>query len=110
MSTVFWTIPIAGAAALLCAWWLSHWIGKNSDGNDRMREIASFIRSGAMAFLFREYRTIVVFAVVMFALLAFAVNLGTAGTFLLGALFSVLAGYFGMRTATSANEVGGQRS
>ena len=103
MSTVFWTIPIAGAAALLCAWWLSHWIGKNSDGNDRMREIASFIRSGAMAFLFREYRTIVVFAVVMFALLAFAVNLGTAGTFLLGALFSVLAGYFGMRTATSAN-------
>ena len=103
MSTVFWTIPIAGAAALLCAWWLSHWIGKSSDGNDRMREIASFIRSGAMAFLFREYRTIVVFAVVMFALLAFAVNLGTAGTFLLGALFSVLAGYFGMRTATSAN-------
>ena len=103
MSTVFWTIPIAGAAALLCAWWLSHWIGKNSDGSDRMREIASFIRSGAMAFLFREYRTIVVFAVVMFALLAFAVNLGTAGTFLLGALFSVLAGYFGMRTATSAN-------
>ena len=103
MNTLFWIAPAAGAAALLCALWLYSWIGKNSDGNDRMREIASYIRSGAMAFLFREYRTIVIFVAAMFVLLTFAVNLGTAGTFLLGALFSVLAGFFGMRTATSAN-------
>ena len=103
MNSLFYVAPIVGVVALLCAWWLSTWINKNGMGNDRMKEISSYIREGAMAFLMREYRTIVIFVVIMFLVLTFAINLPTAGCFLLGAFFSVLAGFFGMRTATSSN-------
>jgi len=105
MNTLFYVVPAVGLVALVCALWLSRWISKNNTGTDRMREIATYIREGAMAFLFREYRTIIVFIVAMFLLLTFlpGLGIGTACTFLLGALFSVLAGFFGMRTATSAN-------
>ena len=67
-------------------------------GNDRMKEIASYIREGAMAFLMREYRTVAIFIVVMFLLLLFLPGLGLpiAVTFLMGACFSILAGFFGM--------------
>ena len=57
-----------------------------------MREIASYIREGAMAFLKREYRIIVIFMAVMVVLLSVIINIGTAFAFLLGASFSVLAG------------------
>jgi K(+)-stimulated pyrophosphate-energized sodium pump len=72
--------------------------------HDRMNEIASYIHEGAMAFLRREYRVLVVFAAIM----ALAITVGlqsweTAVSFLVGALFSVLAGYFGMQVATKAN-------
>ena len=103
METLYYAAPLIGAVALLCAWWLSTWINRNGTGNARMQEISSYIREGAMAFLMREYRTIVIFIVVMFLLLTFAIDLVTAGCFLLGAIFSVLAGFFGMRTATSSN-------
>lgn len=103
MKTMLYAAPLAGVLALLCAWWLASWIYQNQIGTDRMREISSYIREGAMAFLLREYRTIVIFGLVMFILLTFAVGIGTALTFLLGALFSIFAGFFGMRTATSAN-------
>ncbi len=103
METLYYVAPLIGAVALLCAWWLSTWINRNGTGTPRMQEISSYIREGAMAFLMREYRTIIIFVIVMFLLLTFAIDLPTAGCFLLGAAFSVLAGYFGMRTATSAN-------
>ena len=103
MDTMALTAPAAGLAALLCAVWLAAWIRKNGEGNERMREISSYIREGAMAFLLREYRTIAIFIVVMFVLLAFLVDIVTAACFLVGAFFSLLAGFFGMRTATSAN-------
>ena len=72
--------------------------------HDRMNEIASYIHEGSMAFLRREYRVLVVFAAIM----ALAITVGlqsweTAVSFLVGALFSVLAGYFGMQVATKAN-------
>lgn len=105
MKGLFFIAPAIGLAALLCALWLSRWINKNSMGNERMKEIASYIREGAMAFLMREYRTVAIFVAAMFLLLTFLPGLGIkiAGTFLLGATFSILAGFFGMRTATAAN-------
>lgn len=72
--------------------------------HDRMNEIASYIHEGAMAFLKREYRVLVIFAIILAA--AITVGLGsfqTAIAFIIGALFSVLAGFFGMQVATKAN-------
>ena len=103
MSPLFYVVPIVGLVALAVAFGISAWIKKNEEGTDRMKEIASYIREGAMAFLMREYRVIVIFVVVMFVLLAFAITPLTAIAFLLGAIFSVLAGFCGMRTATRAN-------
>lgn len=105
MESLFYVVPLVGVVALLSAWGLSSWINKKDMGNDRMKEIASYIREGAMAFLMREYRTIAIFVAVMFLLLTFlpGLGIGMACTFLLGALFSIFAGFFGMRTATSAN-------
>ena len=103
--TIYYIAPLIGMAALICAGWLIYWINKNDAGNARMQEIALYIRQGAKAFLVREYKTIVVFVVVMFFILTFIPGLGlpTACMFLLGSLFSILAGYVGMMTATRAN-------
>ena len=89
--------------ALLTAFIMANWIKKQADGTEQMRAIAGFIREGAMAFLFREYRIIGIFIVVMFVLLIFVVGLLTAFAFVLGAILSVLAGFCGMETATKAN-------
>ena len=98
-----------GLLALVYAWLRSMWIGKQDAGNERMITIAGHIRSGAMAFLSREYRVLAVFVVLVAALLAWA-NAGRAGSsaliglsVLVGAVCSALAGFFGMRIATAAN-------
>ena len=93
----------ASILALLTAVILSRWIKKQDAGTARMIEIAGFIRSGAMTFLLREYRIIAIFFAGMFVLLGFVVSLWTSITFFVGALFSLLAGFCGMETATSAN-------
>ena len=103
MRWVLYLVPAVGAVALCAAFAIYRWIGKNDEGNERMREIASFIREGAMAFLMREYVPIGIFAAAMFVLLIFAIGIETALAFLLGAAFSLAAGFFGMRTATNAN-------
>ncbi len=95
--------PIAGIVALVFAYLLARYINTVEEGTDRMKEIASYIREGAMAFLTREYKALVIFSAVLFVVLGFGINWETAGTFLVGAIFSVLAGYFGMRVATKAN-------
>jgi K(+)-stimulated pyrophosphate-energized sodium pump len=105
-SVVYWT-PAFGAAALLFAWFKARQVSKYDAGTDRMKEIAGFIRTGAMAFLRREYSVLAIFAVVVAVLLVLA-NMGTghqfvALSFLVGATCSALAGYFGMRVATQAN-------
>ena len=113
MSTVaqwlFWATPVAGAAALLFALVKSVWINKQEVGTDQMREISTYIREGAMAFLSREYKVLAVFALLVAGLLA-AANWNApdshplvAVSFLVGALASGMAGYFGMRVATAAN-------
>lgn len=95
--------PIIGLIALLFAAFLSSKINKVSAGDDRMKEISSYIHEGAMAFLKREYKTLAIFIVVLFVILAVGINVQTAVCFLVGAVFSTLAGFFGMQVATRAN-------
>ena len=95
--------PVVGACALVVALILAKWIGKQSAGNDRMKEISGFIHEGAMAFLGREYRTMIVVVVVLTVILGFALSWITAVLYIFGAAFSVLAGYFGMQVATKGN-------
>jgi len=94
---------VAGVLGLIFAYFLTNGIVKENAGNERMREIASYIHEGAMAFLHREYRYLVVFVVIVFSVLAICIGWKTAVCFLGGALCSVLAGYFGMQVATKAN-------
>ncbi len=108
MAVVLWTLPIFGILALIYAYFRSAWIARQDPGNDRMREIAGFIREGAMAFLTREYRVLAIFVVVVAILLGVAtVSIGgsplVALSFVVGAFCSALAGFFGMRVATLAN-------
>ncbi len=103
MQGYFYLVPAVGVVALFFAYMLSARINKADAGTDRMKEIASYIQEGAMAFLSREYKSLAVFIVVLFAALSFLIDLQTAVCFLTGALFSILAGYFGMKVATKAN-------
>ena len=69
-----------------------------------MKEIAGYIREGAMAFLAREYKTMVIVVVVLFLIIGFALqSWTTAVLYLCGAALSVLAGFFGMKVATLGN-------
>ncbi|MDR1247372.1 MAG: sodium-translocating pyrophosphatase [Clostridiales Family XIII bacterium] len=95
--------PVAAVVALIVAYGLSAWISKMDEGSDRMKEISGYIREGAMAFLKREYRTMVVVIVILFLILGFGIDWITAVLYVIGALFSVLAGFFGMRVATKGN-------
>lgn len=96
-------VPVAGVIALLYALFLALKVKKADAGNDKMKEISSAIHEGALAFLFSEYKILVIFAAVLFIIIGFAINWATAIAFLVGALFSTLAGYFGMQVATKAN-------
>ncbi|MBE6066428.1 MAG: sodium-translocating pyrophosphatase [Clostridium lundense] len=93
----------AGVIALIFAFFLSSFISKESDGNERMREISGYIHEGAMAFLRTEYKYLTIFIIIVAAALALFVHWQTAVCFIIGALFSILAGYFGMNVATKAN-------
>lgn len=94
----------AGAVALVYALLLALKIGRADAGTARMKEIAASIHQGANAFLFSEYKVLVIFAAVLFLLVGFGLgNWVTAICFIVGALFSTLAGYFGMNVATKAN-------
>lgn len=95
--------PIAAVVALIIAFALGSWILKQEEGNDRMKEISGFIKKGAMAFLKREYITMIVVIVVLAVILAVGIGITTALLYVIGALFSVLAGFFGMRVATNGN-------
>ena len=97
-------IVCAAAFGLLVAFCLAAWIMKAEEGTDRMKEIAGYIKEGAMAFLVREYKTMVIVIAVLFVLIGFGLKSWiTAILYLCGALLSVLAGYFGMKVATNGN-------
>lgn len=95
--------PIVGLIALVFAFVKASFVTKQTPGNERMVEISGHIHDGAMAFLKREYRALIVFVVVLFAVLGLGISWSTAICFLVGALFSVTAGYVGMTVATKAN-------
>ncbi|MBQ4649372.1 MAG: sodium-translocating pyrophosphatase [Firmicutes bacterium] len=95
---------IAAAIGLVVAFCLAAWIKKADEGTDRMKEIAGYIREGAMAFLSREYKTMVIVIALLFVLIGFGLkSWTTAILYVCGALLSVLAGYFGMQVATLGN-------
>lgn len=97
-------VPVIALVGLLVAFCLASWIKKADEGIDRMKEIAGFIREGAMAFLRREYKTMVIVIAVLFLLIGFGLNnWTTAILYVFGALLSVLAGFFGMKVATLGN-------
>ena len=96
----------SGFIALLFAMYKSAWVNKQDPGNIKMREISAAIREGAMAFLKREYRVLAIFILAVASLLFFGYsgNLRwVAASFVLGAICSAAAGFFGMRIATAAN-------
>lgn len=95
--------PIIGVIAILFAFVKAQAIGRKEAGSARMQEIAGYIHEGAMAFLSREYRALTVFVVVLVVLLSIAIDWMTALCYLIGAIFSMLAGYMGMKAATQAN-------
>lgn len=95
--------PVAAVLALIFALILVKKVGSQDAGTDRMKEIADFIHEGAKAFLMAEYRILIVFVAVLFLLIGLGINWMTAVCFLIGALFSTIAGYIGMNVATKAN-------
>ena len=98
------SVPVCAMIALIFAYSLAKWIGSMDSGTDRMKEISGYIHEGAMAFLRREYKTMVIVVAVLFVLIGVLLNSWvTAVLYVVGALLSVLAGYFGMTVATKGN-------
>lgn len=97
--------PLAGITALLFALYLAGKIKRADQGSPRMVEISNAINEGAMAFLNKEYRILLIFVIVVAVIMVLVPGLGwqTAISFIFGAFFSALAGLMGMQIATKAN-------
>jgi K(+)-stimulated pyrophosphate-energized sodium pump len=109
MSMLTYIVPVAGILALVYAYNKANWVKEQDAGDEVMKDIASQIQKGAMAFLFAEYKVLVIFVAVVAALLAWANSGSTessslvALSFVAGAFISALSGFFGMKVATNAN-------
>ncbi len=108
MSNIFLIVPIASLLALAFAWIFFKSLMKNSEGTDRMKEIAQYVRDGAMAYLKRQYKVVGLVFVVLFILLTIMAYFGVQNpfvpiAFLTGGFFSGLCGFLGMKTATFAS-------
>ena len=109
MDNLIYVIPAMGIVGLLYTFVKFAWVSKQDAGNERMKEISTYIAEGAMAFLKAEYKILAYF-VIIGALLLGAMGFtnenshwSIAGAFILGAFFSALAGFIGMKVATKAN-------
>ena len=106
---VFWLIPIASIVALGMAWYFFRTMMKEDEGTERMKKIAAHVRKGAMAYLKQQYKVVTIVFIVLaivFAFMAYVLkvqNPWVPFAFLTGGLFSGLAGFFGMKTATYAS-------
>lgn len=106
---VFWLVPIASVCALGMAWYFFKTMMKADEGTPRMREIAEYVRKGAMAYLKQQYKVVLIVFIVLaiiFAIMAYGFNAQNPWVpfaFLTGGFFSGLAGFFGMKTATYAS-------
>ena len=94
---------VAGAAGLIVAWLTYLSVRRQAPGDERMQEIAALIHSGAMAFLRREYSALLPFLLVVALLLSYLIGWATGAAYVAGGVCSVLAGFFGMTSATRAN-------
>ena len=104
MDNYMYLVPVAAVVALLFAAYLANKVSKMDAGTDRMKEIADAIAEGARAFLGAEYKILVIFVAVLFVLIGVGIqNWIEAICFVVGALFSTIAGYCGMTVATKAN-------
>ena len=104
MNILLYAVPAAAAVALLFAFIKARGIARRDEGEPGMAEIARAISEGADAFLKSEYKLLLIFIAIVFAGIWLGLgSITTAVAFLVGALFSVLAGYFGMKVATRAN-------
>ena len=104
MNNYMYLVPVAAVIALLFAAYIAAKVSRQDAGTERMKEIAGAIADGARAFLTAEYKILIVFVVVLFVLIGLGVgNWVTAVCFVVGALFSTIAGYCGMTVATKAN-------
>ena len=107
--SVFWLVPIASVVALGMAFFFFRQMMGEDEGTPRMREIALYVRKGAMAYLWQQYKVVgIVFIVLcaLFAFMAYGLNVQNRWVpfaFLTGGFFSGLAGFFGMKTATYAS-------
>lgn len=108
-SKVLYLVPVLGALGLVVMFIKSAWVTKQPTGDEKMVELSTYIAEGAMAFLKAEWRILTIFAVIAAALLGWSGTLVETSSpviaisFVIGAFFSALAGYFGMNIATKAN-------
>ncbi len=108
MSNIFILVPLASLLALGFAWFFFKSLMKNSEGTDKMKEIAQYVREGAMAYLQRQYKVVGLVFLILFILLTIMAYFGVQNpfvpiAFLTGGFFSGLCGFLGMKTATFAS-------
>ena len=109
MSNIVYLVPAAGILGLIYTFIRFNWVARQDAGNDRMQEIAKYIAEGAMAFLKAEYKILTYFVIIGALLLGYMGSQNANSSpfiflsFILGAIFSALAGFIGMRVATKAN-------
>ncbi|MCL1821683.1 MAG: sodium-translocating pyrophosphatase [Prolixibacteraceae bacterium] len=108
MNIYFWIVPIASLFALFFALFFYRSMMQNSEGTDKMKEIAQHVRDGAMAYLKRQYKVVIIVFAVLVVILTFLAYMGVQNpfvpiAFLTGGFFSGLCGFLGMKTATNAS-------
>ena len=109
MTSLFYFVPAAAVIALFFAWFFFRQMMKESEGTVTMKEIARFVREGAMAYLKQQYKVVTIVFIVLavfFAVLAYVFHVQNPWVpfaFLTGGFFSGLAGFIGMKTATYAS-------
>ena len=109
MPNYFYAVPVLGIFALIYTWLRSGWVSRQDAGDERMRTISGYIADGAIAFLKAEYKVLALFGLIASAFLFYLGSTSETSSpiiviaFLIGAVFSALAGYIGMKIATKAN-------
>jgi len=108
VNSEFWLIPLCSVIALVFAWVFFKSMMSNSEGTDRMKEIAQHVRDGAMAYLKRQYKVVTIVFVILLIIFTILAIMGVQNpfvpvAFLTGGFFSGLCGFLGMKTATFAS-------
>jgi K(+)-stimulated pyrophosphate-energized sodium pump len=108
ISSIFWIVPISALMALLFAWIFYKGMKVQEEGTDKMKEIAEYVREGAMAYLKSQYTVVGKIFIILVVLLSILAYMGVQNpfvpvAFLTGGIFSGLCGYLGMKTATFAS-------